>query len=237
MINDELIDAAAAVLHPYHVDDRIFGDVGSALVTDAGNLYSACASTPVPVRGSAPSTRRSPRWSPRANTGSRDRRGLARRRRALRPRALRPLPGVHPPDRPGQPRHRRGPGPAPYGAPPHPPTRNRMAVTRRLNATKGARERTVSPQPDLLALRKHRPHAIEVVTVLRAPFPRLEQQDDLRIQVADVVIRHPRDLIDRAGVIRQELVRPQPVAIRRSTADRAPTKYLRVRVPIADSPD
>ena len=39
MINDELIDAAAAVLHPYHVDDRIFGDVASALLTDAGNVY------------------------------------------------------------------------------------------------------------------------------------------------------------------------------------------------------
>ena len=39
MINDELIDAAAAVLHPYHVDDRLFGDVASALLTEAGNVY------------------------------------------------------------------------------------------------------------------------------------------------------------------------------------------------------
>jgi cytidine deaminase len=37
--NDDLIDAAAAVLHPHHVDGRTFGDVASALITDAGNLY------------------------------------------------------------------------------------------------------------------------------------------------------------------------------------------------------
>jgi cytidine deaminase len=37
--NDELIDAAAAVLHPYRVGDRLFGDVASALLTDAGNVY------------------------------------------------------------------------------------------------------------------------------------------------------------------------------------------------------
>lgn len=37
--NDDLIDAAAAVLHPHHVDGRTFGDVASALVTDAGNLF------------------------------------------------------------------------------------------------------------------------------------------------------------------------------------------------------
>ncbi|MFJ9588304.1 cytidine deaminase family protein [Streptomyces acidicola] len=38
--NDELIAAAQAVVHPHKVGDRLFGDVGSVLVTDAGNLYS-----------------------------------------------------------------------------------------------------------------------------------------------------------------------------------------------------
>lgn len=38
--NDELIAAAEAVLHPHRVGDRLFGNVGSTLVTDAGNLYS-----------------------------------------------------------------------------------------------------------------------------------------------------------------------------------------------------
>ncbi|WP_350279672.1 cytidine deaminase [Kribbella sp. HUAS MG21] len=38
-MNDELIDAAVAVLHPHRVGDRLFGDVASALVTDAGNVY------------------------------------------------------------------------------------------------------------------------------------------------------------------------------------------------------
>lgn len=37
--NDALIDAAAAVLHPHHVDDRVFGDVASALITDIGGVY------------------------------------------------------------------------------------------------------------------------------------------------------------------------------------------------------
>ena len=37
--NDSLIDAAVAVLHPHHVADRVFGDVASALITDAGNVY------------------------------------------------------------------------------------------------------------------------------------------------------------------------------------------------------
>jgi cytidine deaminase len=37
--NDALIDAAAAVLHPHRVDDRLFGDVASALITDAGSVY------------------------------------------------------------------------------------------------------------------------------------------------------------------------------------------------------
>jgi cytidine deaminase len=38
--SDELIAAAESVLHPHRVGDRLFGDVGSALVTDAGSLYS-----------------------------------------------------------------------------------------------------------------------------------------------------------------------------------------------------
>lgn len=38
--NDELIESAQAVLNPRRVGDRLFGDVGSALVTEAGNLYS-----------------------------------------------------------------------------------------------------------------------------------------------------------------------------------------------------
>jgi cytidine deaminase len=38
--NDILIDSAQAVLNPHTVDGRRFGDVGAALVTEAGNLYS-----------------------------------------------------------------------------------------------------------------------------------------------------------------------------------------------------
>ncbi|MFE9887245.1 cytidine deaminase family protein [Streptomyces scopuliridis] len=38
--NDELIEAAQAVLHRRMVGNRLFGDVASTLVTDAGNLYS-----------------------------------------------------------------------------------------------------------------------------------------------------------------------------------------------------
>jgi len=38
--NDELIASAAAVLNPQMVGDRLFGDVGSTLVTAAGNRYS-----------------------------------------------------------------------------------------------------------------------------------------------------------------------------------------------------
>jgi len=36
---DELIGAAAGVLNPHFVGDRLFGDVGAALVTDGGNVY------------------------------------------------------------------------------------------------------------------------------------------------------------------------------------------------------
>jgi len=38
--NDTLIASAEAVLNPRMVDDRRFGDVGSTLVTKAGNHYS-----------------------------------------------------------------------------------------------------------------------------------------------------------------------------------------------------
>ncbi|GAA3576310.1 cytidine deaminase [Kribbella ginsengisoli] len=45
--NDDLIAAAAAVLHPHHVDGRTFGDVAAALITEAGNLYvGVCVDTP-----------------------------------------------------------------------------------------------------------------------------------------------------------------------------------------------
>jgi cytidine deaminase len=37
--NDDLIEAAEAVLHPHWVGDRVFGDVASALVTDTGSVY------------------------------------------------------------------------------------------------------------------------------------------------------------------------------------------------------
>jgi cytidine deaminase len=38
--NDELIELAQAVLSPRVVAGRLFGDVGSTLVTDKGNRYS-----------------------------------------------------------------------------------------------------------------------------------------------------------------------------------------------------
>jgi cytidine deaminase len=38
--NDELIASAEAVLNPHRVHDRLFGDVGSTLVTDTGNRHS-----------------------------------------------------------------------------------------------------------------------------------------------------------------------------------------------------
>lgn len=38
--DDDLITAAQAVLNPHAVGDRLFGDVGSTLVTEAGNCYS-----------------------------------------------------------------------------------------------------------------------------------------------------------------------------------------------------
>ena len=36
---DDLIEAAAAVLHPHRNGDRLFGDVGAALDTTAGHRY------------------------------------------------------------------------------------------------------------------------------------------------------------------------------------------------------
>ncbi|WP_405615925.1 hypothetical protein OG292_21835 [Streptomyces sp. NBC_01511] len=44
--NDELIASAQAVLNPHQVGDRLFGDVGATLVTEAGSLYSGvCVDT------------------------------------------------------------------------------------------------------------------------------------------------------------------------------------------------
>lgn len=37
--SSELIARAQAVLNPHHVGDRLFGNVGCALVTAAGNVY------------------------------------------------------------------------------------------------------------------------------------------------------------------------------------------------------
>lgn len=46
--NDDLIDAAALVLNPHRVGERLFGDVGSTLVTDQGNQFSGvCIDTRV----------------------------------------------------------------------------------------------------------------------------------------------------------------------------------------------
>ena len=43
---ENLIAAAASVLNPHTVGDRFFTDVGSALVSDCGNLYSGvCVDT------------------------------------------------------------------------------------------------------------------------------------------------------------------------------------------------
>lgn len=38
--NDDLIERATAVVKPTRVGDRLFADVGAALVTDAGNVYA-----------------------------------------------------------------------------------------------------------------------------------------------------------------------------------------------------
>lgn len=35
----DLIEKATAVVHPRRVGDRLFGDVGCALITDRGNVY------------------------------------------------------------------------------------------------------------------------------------------------------------------------------------------------------
>lgn len=39
MKNEKLIEVAASVLNPRKVGDRLFGDVGSALVTKEGDIY------------------------------------------------------------------------------------------------------------------------------------------------------------------------------------------------------
>ncbi len=39
MTNDELIAKAKSVVHPTQIGDRLAGDVGCALLTEAGNLY------------------------------------------------------------------------------------------------------------------------------------------------------------------------------------------------------
>jgi cytidine deaminase len=38
-LRTELIEAATAVLRPHRVGDRLFGDVGAALLTDAGTRF------------------------------------------------------------------------------------------------------------------------------------------------------------------------------------------------------
>jgi cytidine deaminase len=38
--SDELIESAQAVLNPHRVEGRLFGDVGSTLVTVSGHQYS-----------------------------------------------------------------------------------------------------------------------------------------------------------------------------------------------------
>ncbi len=40
MTNDDLIDAAAQVLHPHRSGDRLFGDVATVLVAQSGNRYA-----------------------------------------------------------------------------------------------------------------------------------------------------------------------------------------------------
>ena len=47
MTNDDLIARAADVVNPRRVGDRIFADVGAALLTDAGNVHvGVCIDTP-----------------------------------------------------------------------------------------------------------------------------------------------------------------------------------------------
>ncbi|WP_370379579.1 hypothetical protein [Catenulispora sp. GAS73] len=48
MPNDDLIAAAQAIVHPHRVGDRLFGDVGAALITEDGNVYAGvCIDTEV----------------------------------------------------------------------------------------------------------------------------------------------------------------------------------------------
>jgi hypothetical protein len=47
MTNEDLIARAEAVVRPREVHGRLIGDVGAALVTDAGNVYTGvCIDTP-----------------------------------------------------------------------------------------------------------------------------------------------------------------------------------------------
>lgn len=47
MSNEELIDRAASVLHRHQAGDRLFGDVGAALVTESGKVFTGvCLDTP-----------------------------------------------------------------------------------------------------------------------------------------------------------------------------------------------
>lgn len=39
MTNSELVQKARALVNPYRIGDRLFGDVGCALLTDQGNLF------------------------------------------------------------------------------------------------------------------------------------------------------------------------------------------------------
>jgi cytidine deaminase len=49
--NDELIASAAAVLNPRMVGDRLFGDVGSTLVTAGGHRFSGVCIDPISGMG------------------------------------------------------------------------------------------------------------------------------------------------------------------------------------------
>jgi len=39
MTNEDLIERAAEVVRPHREQDRLFGDVGAALLAESGNLY------------------------------------------------------------------------------------------------------------------------------------------------------------------------------------------------------
>src|SRR6266540_4177869 len=60
---------------------------------------------------------------------------------------------------------------------------------------------------------EQRPGDVEVAAVLRPVEPRLEEQHDLRVEVADAVVGHPGALRDRGHVAREPLVGPPAVAV------------------------